>query len=405
MTIDEQITMRFEQLFSTFNERSLRLFAAAEANALGHGGVSRLSRITGLSRPTIEKGQREIAEGHILDNDRIRFPGGGRKRAVDADPTLVGDLERLVEPLTRGDPDSPLRWTCKSVRTLSAELKQQGRNVSRSVVGNLLHELKYSLQGNKKTIEGNQHPDRNAQFEHINEEVTKRLADDQPVISVDTKKKELVGNYKNNGRQWRRKGDAAEVNGHDFPDPSVPRAYPYGIYDIGQNTGHVEIGTDHDTAEFAVASIRGWWKREGRKLYRNANSILITADSGGSNGYRSGLWKRELQKFANEFGISISVCHFPSGTSKWNKVEHRLFSFISTNWRGEPLVDYETIVRLISATKTAKGLSVTCRLNLREYKTGIKVPKKEIDQLNLRRHEFHGEWNYTISPQTKSPLS
>ena len=403
MTIDEQIIMRFEQLAPTFNERSLRLFAAAEANAIGRGGVSRLSRITGLSRPTIEKGQREIAEGHPLDKDRIRAPGGGRKKAVDTDSTLVECLERLVEPLTRGDPDSPLRWTCKSVRTLAAELNRQGHNVSKNVVCELLHQLKYSLQANKKTLEGNQHPDRNAQFEHINSCVQAKIARGNPVISVDTKKKELVGNYKNNGQQWHQNGEAPEVNGHDFPDCSVPRAYPYGIYDISKNTGYVEIGTDRDTAEFAVASIRGWWKNEGQKLYHNAKSLLITADSGGSNSYRSGLWKRELQKFANEFGLSISVCHFPPGTSKWNKVEHRLFSFISTNWRGEPLTDYETIVRLISATKTAKGLSVTCRLNLRNYEKGIKVSKKEIERFNLKRDKFHGEWNYTIAPQVKPP--
>ena len=404
MTVDEQIIFRFQQLAPTFNERSMRVFAAAEANALGYGGVSRIARITGLSRPTIEKGKREIAAGHPLEKTRIRAAGGGRKRAAITNPKLLSDLERLVEPLTRGDPESPLRWTCKSSRNLTTELKRQGYSISRYVVCSLLHQLKYSLQGNKKTLEGNQHPDRNAQFEHINAEVTRSLEDGQPVVSVDTKKKELVGNYQNNGRQWHRKGEAPKVNGHDFPDPSVPRAYPYGLYDLGRDTGYVEIGTDRDTAEFAVASIRGWWEREGSKLYPKAHKLLITADAGGSNGYRLHLWKRELQRFADDVKMPVSVCHFPPGTSKWNKVEHRLFSFISSNWRGEPLTDYETIVRLISATKTSKGLSVTCYLNRREYKKGIKVPKKEINRLNIKRADFHGEWNYTVWPRDDSQM-
>jgi hypothetical protein len=404
MIIDEQIALRFQQLAPTFNERSMRLFAAAEANALGYGGVSRLSRITGLSRPTIEKGRREIAAGHPLKRGRIRATGGGRKKATVAVPTLLVDLERLVEPLARGDPESPLRWTCKSIRVLTVELKRQGYAISQYVVWSLLHKLKYSLQGNKKNLEGSQHPDRNAQFEHINARVQKEVEEGNPVISVDTKKKELVGNYKNSGRKWHRKGEATKVNTYDFPDPSVPRAYPYGLYDLGRNKGHVEIGTNRDTAEFAVASIRGWWEKEGRKLYSKASALLITADSGGSNGYRSWLWKRELQRFANDIALPVSVCHFPPGTSKWNKVEHRLFSFISSNWRGEPLTDYETIVRLISSTKTAKGLAVTCYLNRREYKAGIKVSKKEQKQLNLKRDDFHGEWNYTLWPQKEAEL-
>ena len=403
MDVDEQIARRFHQLLPTFNERSLRLFAAAEANILGYGGVSRLARITGLARSTIEHGQRDIAAGHPLQKDRIRVPGGGRKKSTDIDPTLLDDLERLVEPLARGDPESPLRWTCKSTRSLTAELKRRGHRTSQRMVWSLLHKLKYSLQGNTKTLEGSQHQDRNAQFEHINAEVTRSMKEGQPVISVDTKKKELVGNYKNNGRQWHRKGEAPKVNGHDFPDPSVPRAFPYGVYDLKNNTGHVEIGTDRDTAEFAVASIRGWWKREGSKLYPEARRLLITADAGGSNGYRLRLWKRELQRFANDIKMPVSVCHFPPGTSKWNKIEHRLFSFISSNWRGEPLTDYETIVRLISATKTSKGLSVTCYLNHRKYKKGIEVPKEEMKRLNIKRADFCGEWNYTIWPQESRP--
>lgn len=399
MTLDEQISLRFHQLAPTFNERSIRLFAAAEANAIGYGGVSCLSRITGLSRPTIAKGQREIAAGHPLDIARIRAPGAGRKKTIDIDATLIPDLERLVEPMTRGDPESPLRWTCKSTRVLASELKRQGHAVSQRMVWALLHQLQYSLQGNKKTVEGNQHPDRNAQFEHINAEVSQALKEEQPVISVDTKKKELVGNYKNNGRQWLMEDSAPKVNGHDFPDPEVPRAFPYGIYDLGKNQGHVVVGVDHDTGAFAVSSIRGWWKTEGSSLYPKARKLLITADGGGSNGYRSCLWKRELQRLANEFGLTISVCHFPPGTSKWNKVEHRLFSFISSNWRGEPLTDYETIVKLISSTKTATGLSVTCYLDRSKYPTGIRISKKEMRQLNLTKHNFHGEWNYTIAPQ------
>ena len=403
MDTDAQIAFRFEQLAPTFNERSMRLFAAAEANAIGRGGVTRLANITGLSRPTIQKGQKELKQGIPLAPGRIRSHGAGRKKTADMDPALLTDLEKLIEPWARGDPESPLRWTCKSTRSLAEALKKKGHATSQRMVWRLLHQLKYSLQGNKKTLEGNQHPDRNAQFEHINAQVSEALAAGQPVISVDTKKKELVGNYKNGGRQWRAPGTAHEVNGHDFPGPDIPRAYPYGIYDLAQNTGHVVIGTDHDTSEFAVASIRGWWQKSGSTQYRGAKRLLITADGGGSNGYRSGLWKRELQRLSDDLGLSISVCHFPPGTSKWNKVEHFLFSFISSNWRGEPLADYETIVKLISSTRTSSGLSVRCYLNRRQYKTGIKVPKKELSQLNLKRNTFHGEWNYTLEPRT-TPL-
>jgi len=400
----EQIAYRFEQLAPTFNERSLRLFAAAEANAIGRGGVTRLAKITGLSRPTIQKGQRELAQGVLSSSERIRSPGAGRKKTATTDSTLLTDLEKLTEPWTRGDPESPLRWTCKSTRSLSEALRKQGHATSQRMVWGLLHQLKYSLQGNKKTIEGNQHPDRNAQFEYINKRVAEAMAAGQPVISVDTKKKELVGNYKNNGRQWLSQGATRKVNGHDFPTPDIPRAYPCGIYDLAQNAGHVEIGTDHDASEFAVASIRGWWNKSGSTLYRGARSLLITADGGGSNGYRSGLWKRELQSLADDLELDISVCHFPPGTSKWNKVEHFLFSFISSNWRGEPLADYETIVNLISATKTSTGLTVSCYLNHRKYKIGIKVSKKELSRLNLKRNEFHGEWNYTLAPRRSTIL-
>jgi len=388
-------------LAPTFNERSLRLFAAAEANALGYGGVSRLSRITGLSRPTIEKGQRELRDPCALSSQRIRRKGGGRKKTCDVDGSLLSDLENMVEPLTRGDPMSPLRWTCKSTRALACALVARGHATSQRMVWTLLRHLRYSLQANRKTQEGNQHPDRNAQFEHINTQASRALRAGTPVISVDTKKKELVGNYKNSGRQWHRKDGAPTVQGHDFPGADVPRAYPYGIYDLARNTGHVVIGTDHDTGQFAVASIRGWWRAEGRRLYPHAKRLLITADGGGSNGYRLRLWKRELQRLSNELGFPVSVCHFPPGTSKWNKVEHRLFSFISSNWRGEPLTDYETMANLISGTKTATGLKVTCVLDRRRYPLKISVSDEEFETLNVKPHTFHGEWNYTIHPQVK----
>jgi transposase len=401
MDTDEQIALRFAQLAPTFNERSLRLFAAAEANALGYGGVSRLSRITGLSRPTIEKGQRELRDPSTLSSQRVRRNGGGRKQTCDVDSTLLCALENMVEPLSRGDPMSPLRWTCKSTRALACALVERGHATSQRMVWTLLHRLGYSLQANRKTEEGNQHPDRNAQFEHINTQVSRALRAGAPVISVDTKKKELIGNYKNNGRKWHRKDDAPKVHGHDFPGPDVPRAYPYGIYDLANNTGHVVIGIDHDTGQFAVASIRGWWRAEGRRLYPNAKRLLITADGGGSNGYRLRLWKRELQRLSNELGVPVSVCHFPPGTSKWDKVEHRLFSFISSNWRGEPLTDYETMVNLVSGTKTSTGLRVTCVLDRRHYPLKTTVTDEEFRDINLKQDTFHGEWNYTIRPQAK----
>jgi hypothetical protein len=329
---------------------------------------------------------------------RIRRQGGGRKSIVDSDPKLLASLEHLIEPETRGDPESPLRWICKSTRNLSAQLTRQGHPVSHVKVAQLLHDQGFSLQTNRKTEEGADHPDRDAQFRHINAQVKRALAKEIPVISVDTKKKELIGNYENGGKQWLPAKRPVKVNGHDFPSPDVPRAYPYGIYDLRRNTGFVNVGTDHDTGAFAVASIRGWWRSEGRSLYAQAQALLITADGGGSNGSRLRLWKLELQKLADETGLSISVCHFPPGTSKWNKIEHRLFSFISSNWRGEPLRDYETIVNLISRTTTAKGLKVTCRLDRRKYPTGRKVTDAEIRRVNLRKHKFHGEWNYTIHP-------
>jgi hypothetical protein len=376
--------------------------AASEALALGYGRVSRIRRASGLSRKAIAKGIREIADGNAMPG-RIRRSGAGRKNIVERDPKLLVSLDRLIEPETRGDPESPLRWICKSTRTLAAQLTRQKHPVSHEKVAQLLRDQNYSLQSNRKTEEGADHPDRDAQFRHINTQVKRALAAGMPVISVDTKKKELLGNYDNGGQQWLPAKKPVKVNGHDFPSPDVPRAYPYGIYDLARNTGFVNVGTDHDTGAFAVASVRGWWRSEGRALYSLARALLITADGGGSNGSRLRLWKLELQKFADETGLSISVCHFPPGTSKWNKVEHRLFSFISSNWRGEPLRDYETIVNLISRTTTAKGLQVTCRLDRRKYPTGRKVTDEEIGRVNLQQNKFHGEWNYTIHPSTHQP--
>jgi hypothetical protein len=398
---NDEISLRrkFFDVWPLLDERSRRLMAASEALSLGYGGVSRIQRACGLSRKAIAKGIREIADGNPLPG-RIRRPGAGRKNIVECDPKLLLSLERLIEPETRGDPESPLRWICKSTRNLAAQLTRQKHPVSHEKVAQLLRDQNYSLQSNRKTEEGADHPDRDAQFRHINVQVKRALATGMPVISVDTKKKEVLGNYDNGGQKWLPAKKPVNVNGHDFPSPDVPRAYPYGIYDLARNTGFVNVGTDHDTGAFAVASIRGWWRSEGRSLYARAQGLLITADGGGSNGARLRLWKLELQKFANETGLSISVCHFPPGTSKWNKVEHRLFSFISSNWRGEPLRDYETIVNLISRTTTAKGLQVTCRLDRRKYPTGRKVTDEEIKRVHLKQNKFHGEWNYTIHPST-----
>ena len=389
--------MKFRTIWPHLDERTRRLTAASEAKSLGRGGVSLVSRACGLSRKAIHKGIREIEAG-ITWSGRIRRPGGGRKPITQSDPQLVHRLEAMIDETTRGDPESPLRWTCKSTRALAAALTRRQHPVSHTKVAQILNHLGYSLQGNRKTEEGEDHPDRDAQFGHINNAVKQYLRQGSPVISVDTKKKELIGNYYNGGQQWHPAKTPRQVRGHDFPQPDVPRAYPYGIYDIGRNTGFVNVGTDHDTGAFAVASIRGWWRKEGKQLYANASRLLITADAGGSNGWRLRLWKVELQKFADQSGLTVSVCHFPPATSKWNKIEHRLFSFISSNWRGEPLQDYETIVNLIAETTTAKGLTVTCRLDRRKYPTGRKVTAEEMDRVNIYPDKFHGEWNYLIKP-------
>ena len=394
----KDLKQKFALIWPHLDERARRIVAANEARQIGYGGVSEVSRACGLTRLTIAKGIQEL-DLAPLPPGRMRRSGAGRRGLLTLDPSLPQDLEALVDPLTRGDPESPLRWTCKSTRTLAAELSAQSHPICHEKVAQLLRDMNYSLQSNRKTEEGEDHPDRAAQFQYINEQVRRAMAAGRPVISVDTKKKELIGNFENKGRQRRRTKSPDQVNGHDFAAPSVPRAYPYGIYDIGRNRGFVNVGTDHDTAAFAVASIRGWWRFEGHRLYPKARDLLITADGGGSNGYRLRLWKMELQKLADATELSLRVCHFPPGTSKWNKVEHRLFSFISSNWRGEPLRDYETIVRLIASTTTAKGLTVICRLDRRRYPVGRKITAKEVASVNLIPDTFHGEWNYTIRPK------
>ena len=394
------LTQRFQTVWPLLDERTRRLMAANEARSLGYGGVSLVRRACGLSRKAIAKGMHELERGLSPAPGRIRQAGAGRKSITVSDPRLLNALEGLIDAETRGDPESPLRWICKSTRAIAGELCKQRHPVSHVKVAQILHGLEYSLQSNRKTLEGSDHPDRDAQFRHINDAVRKCMAQGVPVISVDTKKKELIGNYDNTGQQWLPTRTPVKVQGHDFPGPEVPRAYPYGIYDLGRNVGFVNVGTDHDTGAFAVASIRGWWRFEGRRLYPETETILITADGGGSNGSRLRLWKYELQKLADETGLCISVCHFPPGTSKWNKIEHRLFSFISSNWRGEPLRDYETIVNLIAKTTTAKGLKVTCRLDRRKYPTGRKISDADMKLVHMEPDRFHGEWNYVIRPQS-----
>ena len=393
------ITVRYEALKTLLDERSRRLLAAAESQAVGKGGISVVAKATGISRSVIRQGVADLKDPNTLATGRVRKEGGGRKRAIDKDGFLKTDLQALLESTTRGDPQTALRWTCKSVRQLTAELQRMSHQVSHQVVADLLHELGYSLQANRKTKEGSHHPDRNAQFEHLNGKVKWSLSRHQPVISVDTKKKELVGDFKNGGRELRPKGQPEQVRVHDFIDPELGRATPYGIYDLGRNSGWGSVGMDHDTAEFAVETIRRWWRTMGRPAYRKATRLLITADAGGSNGSRLRLWKVELQKLADETGLRIVVCHFPPGTSKWNKIEHRLFSYITQNWRGKPLRSFQTIVNLIAATTTTTGLKVHAELNTEAYQSGIKVSNEELALVKIRRDKFHGDWNYEIQPR------
>ena len=397
MQTEQKIAEKLAIVLPHLNEKQRRLLIAAEARTLGWGGISQVAKATGVSRVTIHKALTEIADKKILA-ERIRKPGGGRKDITEYYPNILEKLETLVDPVSRGDPRSPLRWTCKSTRQLSQELGQKGYAISNVTVADLLHRLDYSLQANAKTLEGTSHPDRDAQFQYINSRVREFLRRQQPVISVDTKKKELVGNFKNGGKEWQPKGEPEKVEIHDFASPEFPKVIPYGVYDIGKNMGWINVGTDHDTASFAVASVRRWWFGMGREIYPSATALLICADCGGSNGYRVRLWKIELQTMASETGLRITICHFPPGTSKWNKVEHRLFSHISMNWRGRPLVSHEVIVKLIGETTTSTGLEVKAQLDKRRYPVKIKVTDEEMKMIKIRPHKFHGEWNYSINP-------
>jgi transposase len=402
--LTQAIEAKFTTLEPLLDERARRLWAAVEARAIGRGGIIRVAEATGLSRGTIRAGLRELdtpvpPDGGQPPTGRLRRPGGGRKLLVDHDPDLLRDLEALVDPVTRGDPMSPLRWTCKSAARLAEGLRSRGHPVSERTVNRLLHDLGYSLQANRKTIEGKGHPDRDAQFQYINRRVKAFQRQGQPVVSVDTKKKELVGRYRNGGREWQPEGEPEEVKVHDFIDKDLGKAIPYGVYDLAADTGWVSVGVDHDTAEFAVETVRRWWQRMGRRVYPRAKKLLITADGGGSNGTRCRLWKVELQRLADEIGLDISVCHFPPGTSKWNKIEHRMFCHITENWRGRPLVSREVVVNLIGSTTTKTGLEIRAELDRGSYPTGREVTDQQMEGLSIKREKFHGEWNYTIRPR------
>jgi transposase len=395
MELESTLGTKYETLFLHLDERQRRLVAAADAQGLGRGGASIVARASGLSRPTIHKGLRELNEDP-LPAGQVRKPGAGRKRVED--PTLLKRLEQLIDPATRGDPMSALRWTSKSTRHLAQALSAEGYDVSHETVSQLLRGLGYSLQANAKMLEGAQHPDRNEQFEYINTLSKRFMRAEDPVISVDTKKKELVGAYARGGREWQPKGEPERVLVHDFIDPKLGKAIPYGVYDVGQDQGWVNVGVDHDTASFAAQSIRRWWRSMGAPLYPSTRRLLICADGGGSNGYRSRLWKFELQRLATEMGVEITACHLPPGTSKWNKIEHRLFSHITMNWRGRPLVSHDVVVNLIGSTRTTSGLKVRARLDKRKYPTGVEITDAMMESVNLKPHAFHGEWNYTIAP-------
>ena len=394
----ERIRRKFLLLQPALDERSRRLWAATEAIEFGWGGITAVAIATGLSPTTIATGLGELRSGNISEGARVRRPGGGRKSVSEHDPALVPALERLVEPTTRGDPESPLRWTIKSTRVLAEELARQEHPVSHATVATLLEQEGFSLQANRKTREGGKHPDRNAQFEYINGRVKRFLKRRQPAISVDTKKKELVGDFKNGGREYQPQGRPEEVRVHDFVDKELGKAIPYGVYDLKNNEGWVSVGIDHDTAEFAANTILRWWREMGQERFPRASELLIMADGGGSNSVRCRLWKVALQRVADEMGLKLTVCHFPPGTSKWNKIEHRLFAFITQNWRGKPLVTLQAIVELIGHTKTSTGLTVRAAIDDATYPSGIKVSDDKLSKIKLRRHEFHGEWNYSISP-------
>jgi transposase len=398
LELEAKIVAKYAAIGPVLDERGRRLWAAAESLSIGYGGDAVVSDATGISRPTIRAGRRQLASGDY-ERERIRRRGAGRPRLGVSQPGLKEALEQLVDPMTRGDPTSPLRWTCKSRAKLTAALTKAGWQVSSTSVGRLLHELGYSLQSVRKSREGTSHPDRNAQFEHINATADEYLQRGQPVVSVDTKSKELVGDFKNKGREWQPKGTPEQTLVHDFPQDANGKAIPYGIYDMARNEAWVNVGQDHDTPAFAVASLRRWWRAMGTGAYPDAQELFITADAGGSNGYRSRAWKHELQKFADETGLRVRVSHFPPGTSKWNKIEHRLFCHITQNWRGKPLRSFETIVDTIGNTRTASGLRVKAKLDKRKYPTGVVTTNDEMDALSLHAHEFHGEWNYELRPR------
>ena len=404
-SMTQAIQAKYAALAPLLDERTRRLWAAVEARAIGRGGITRVAEATGLSQTTIRAGLQELAsqstsDTHNVTSERLRRPGGGRRSLVAQDPELLQALEALVDPVTRGDPMGPLRWTCKSAARLAMELQTQGHTVSERSINRLLHALGYSLQSNRKTLEGSQHPDRDAQFQHINQRVKTFQRQRQPVVSVDTKKKELIGQFRNGGREWAPKGEPALVEVHDFPDKELGKVIPYGVYDMATNTGWVSVGVDHDTAEFAVETIRRWWYHMGRTVYPRAQRLLITADGGGSNGSRNRLWKMELQKLADDIKLRISVCHFPPGTSKWNKIEHRMFCHITENWRGRPLVSREVVVNLIGHTTTRTGLEIHSELNENSYPTGREVTAQQMESLSIKRDKFHGEWNYTLVPRS-----
>jgi hypothetical protein len=397
-TLEAEIVTKYAVVAPLLDERARRLWAATESRAIGYGGDAVVSAATGLARGTIRNGRREIERG-VEPTTRIRRPGAGRPTITDEQPGLKEALERLVDPITRGDPTSPLRWTSKSRAKLATALASDGWQVSSTTVGRLLHDLGYRLHAVRKRQEGASHPDRNEQFEHINATAASFLRRGQPVISVDTKKKELVGNFRNGGREWQPKGRPEKALVHDFPQDALGKAVPYGVYDMGRNEAWVSVGRDHDTPAFAVASIRRWWTAMGRRAYPNARQLFITADAGGSNGYRSRAWKAELQRLADDTGLKIRVSHFPPGTSKWNKIEHRLFCYITKNWRGKPLRTFETVVELIANTRTSKGLRVKAKLDKRKYPKGVAVSKAQMSEIRLRRDAFHGEWNYELQPR------
>ena len=400
MSEETELSQKYNTILPFLSERQRRIYLSVEAKHFGYGGITKVSKLSGMSRVLITKGKKELEENKNIPVGKSRKKGGGRKKAIDKYPGIKEELKKIIEPHTRGEPESALLWTSKSLRKISTELKEKGHTVSYRVVGEILKSEGFSLQANKKTDEGKTHPDRNEQFLHIHQKVNKFQGEGEPVISIDAKKKELIGNFKNNGKDWRPKGQPEETKVYDFPSDAEGKVTPYGVYDITNNKGWVSVGIDKDTSEFAVQSIRNWWSKMGKSHFKKPSKLLITADGGGSNGSRVRLWKKEIQDLANELNMDITICHFPPGTSKWNKIEHKLFSYISLNWRGKPLTSYEVVVKLIGSTTTASGLKVLSELDTNTYEKGIKVLDKDFNKINIEKDDFHGEWNYTIRPQT-----